>query len=617
MAIDKGTISLNLAKGVNTKSDNKIGGPDEFASLQNARFDKESRISKREGLTSQGTTSQGDPGFINAVAIGTCAIPTKVFAHENQLCMVNNGNLFSQYETQNKWIFKGTCVPLQITNKKIDSSVTFRDVASVSGITIAVGGQSIYVIEEATGNILTKTTLSGSETTLKTAAFSNAAWVFTHSGTGTILYARQVSLTTGSVGTATTVKTDCNGTISVGQRSFTNFALTKTSTASTIGEAVFVAYSGTGGNTFFPFTASGTIHGLGSGTGAALLSMLFPFSVYIEPTSNPNKIYFADTGNVKAFTFSTASYSAVYAASYTATTSLYSIVNGSVATDTAYNNITMALSPINNSDLYLYIDTIGISTGTYGVGNTGTSDDDIVGMISVNSGGTVTGNSIYGRGYRIASNSIRDSVRKTIYLPVTYISPLQSTVLLVDTLEGNGTLGLFPTTYVVGKTLYSYAATASPGFLPSSDAVGTTSTYRVTNNGYFVDFNFNPSFAPASQYFAKTSHITGGLLWAYDGDIISEHNFLISPEQVYVSGFNPSQAVAISVVNQGAGGQQEITNFTFKAGPAFQSGANSISFTSISGTARNTYTVVLAYNGTFAGISGTGAGGAGTAAICK
>src|SRR5690349_13498105 len=107
MGLPKDTISINLAKGVNTKTDDKIAGPDQMSIVTDGRFTQDKRVVKRNGLTAQGTSFQGDPGFINPVAIAASGLKTKAFAHENQLCQVNNGNLFSQYEGQNKWVFKG------------------------------------------------------------------------------------------------------------------------------------------------------------------------------------------------------------------------------------------------------------------------------------------------------------------------------------------------------------------------------------------------------------------------------------------------------------------------------------------------------------------------------
>ncbi len=602
--LPKDTISINLAKGMNTKTDDKIAGPDQMGIVTDGRFTQDKRIVKRNGLTAQGTSFQGDPGFITPVTIAASGFKTKSFAHENQLCEINNGSLFSQYEGQNKWVFKGTLPTLGITNSKVDSTVTFRDVATVGGITITVGGQSIYVIEEATGNVLTKTTLSGSETTLKIAAFTSAAWVFTYGSGSNNLLARQVNLTNGSVGSPSTIKTDFNGAVASGSRTLTAFSIARTSTASTIGENVFVAYlsSTSGGDVIFPFSPSGTIHSLGSGTLATSASASTPFSIYIEPTSNPNKIYFANSSVIKAFTFGTSSYSTTYGTNYTPSSTPYTLVDGTSAANSVYNNVAMALSPVDNSTLYVFIDTLGIDPVNVGLGNSTISDDDIVDLISVTSGGTIASNVIYGRGYRIAAQAIRDTGRKTIYLPVTYISPLQSTVLLVDILEGNANV----LTYVVGKTLYGFATSPTSGYLPESSQVGTASLYRATNNGYFIDFNLSPTYAASSQFFAKTTHVAGGMLWAYDGITLAEHNFLIGPENVSVSNYSSTQAIVVNITQQGSPGVRETTQVTFAGGQAFNgAGSPTLTFTSITGTTRINYLVRFPFGTASTSFAGT------------
>ena len=59
-----------------------------------------------------------------------------------------------------------------------------------------------------------------------------------------------------------------------------------------------------------------------------------------------------------------------------------------------------------------------------------------------------------------------------------------------------------------------------------------SNVYEFINNGYIVKFNLAPTYAQQSQYFSQTSHLTGGQLWAYDGDSISEHNIFQGPEIV-------------------------------------------------------------------------------------
>ena len=165
----------------NDKVHPKIAGPDQTAVLKNARFTKDKRIEKRYGMTSKSVTSTGAPP--NTTAIGASSAPTKVFEHENQLCQINNGSLYSQIEGQDKWLFKGYALPVNVEIEAVQGGQNFFDTATVNGITVSIGqtlpfsnGYGTLIVKENSTGVIIKT-----DTTIynprKLVTFSGSIWV--------------------------------------------------------------------------------------------------------------------------------------------------------------------------------------------------------------------------------------------------------------------------------------------------------------------------------------------------------------------------------------------------------------------------------------------------------
>lgn len=544
MSLPKDTITINLAKTVGDKNDDKITPPDQMAVVRDARFQKDYALEKRNGLTGQGTAFQGDPGFINPVAFGSNGPKSKNFAHENQLIMVNNGNLFSQYSSQDSWIFRGTCLPIGISASSIDavsgtstlSALNFIDCASVNGMTVGISNRgattTVYVVEESTGLIVNRTTLtasSGTEVALRVLPYANSIWVATqntYSGTGSI-FARQVNLSTGSLGTAVTVATGITPTI---------ISSAVTSSASTIGEAAFILFSDGATNTIKvrAVTSSGSVPNVGTVT-TTLPTSGAVATIMVDPATNPNKIYVAGSGNdgtVSKASFEAYTLSSTYAQNFATPFGTFA----ASATSTLSFGITMGLSPINSSDVYVMYD-----SSTRGETYSGSSDNDIIGMATFSGAGALSNSVVYARGLTVAGQCIVDTSRKTILLPVAYNSTFQNTLMLADCLEGKAD----KSTYIVGKILYGTAGRLYNFYAPNNTnnttsrqcrpLTSTSHTYRLGNGPYFVDFNLIPDNAAQSQYYAKTSHVSGGIMWTYDGYNVSEHGFLIAPEHFTAS----------------------------------------------------------------------------------
>lgn len=561
MALQQDTISIDLSQGVNNKVDDKIAGPEQTSQLVDARFDKDKRLTKRNGLTAQSQTFIGDfsgeKNFINPVVLNSTSCRASTFVHQNQLCIESNGNLFSQYTNQDTWVYKGTYVPMEININRLNANINFTDSVTVGGVTISCGSQSIYVSEEATGTIISKTQLAATEFVLRPIGFSNSAFVLTNSSATTVMNARQIYLPTGSVGSLIQVITDY-----AGYARPPNLAIT--SSASAVGEAAFIVFvNGSINNTrMVPFLSVGSTSSLGAYT---LTSISYQTNaITIQPDINPNRLYIAGQNSAQSFLIGSTTYQNVWYETYTPAG-----LAGSGQTSTAIcQAITTVLNPINNSDLLVYFGFYP-DPNLFLPNSSIYSDDRVVSFIRIGSGGSAISNDIYSRGISLAGNVFRDPVRKTAYLPCVYASPLQTTVLLCDVLEGRDRFN-----YFMGKTLYGEAssfsaipASSASFLLPQTYQIGT-STFRIINNRYFVDFNISPNNAPQTQYFANTTHLTGGMLWAYDGNTMAEHNFLIGPERLDVEG--GAETIEVQTVSAGGGGAPEIITIGPQSAPAYQ-----------------------------------------------
>ena len=533
MPLQKDTITVGLAKSVNQKVDDKILDSSQMTSVSDLVFDKDEQLVKRFGQTAQSTTVVSS--FPNPLAIGASTFKTTSFAHENQLCQINNGALYSQTLGQNKWLFKGHCAPVQVSWTKQSTSAVFTDTVTLNGITVLAGPAYLYVVEDSTGNVLSKT--AGNY--LKVIAFSGAVWALTSSGTN--LQASQVSLVDGSVGAPTTIASDFSSNSPAIETAFT--------TSSALpGEVCFIAYQSTGNVKITPMTSAGSIHALGVlNTGITAPTAM---SVYVEPSVSQNKLYFSFIASgagikVGAWTFTSSAYTVSFA--------VYTIQADAT---TNFQRITQCINPVNNTDLWIFYDThvirYHLDPASGFVSQTDLDSLDAILYYSVTSitGTPSIANATYGVGYQLCGKPIRDTARNTIYLPCVVFTPFQTTLFLFDVLKGKSGV----VTYAAAKVLYGLAAQVAV-LSQCNQTSSSSGIYRITNNGYLVTFALVSTYAQNKVYTAKTTHLTGGLLWAYDGDTITEHNFLIGPER-QEAWAGSAAALTVNVVGDGSHSEQ-------------------------------------------------------------
>lgn len=614
MALQRDTVPVSLASGMGQKVDDNIAGPNQSTVVSDAIFDKEGRLTKRFGQSVLAQTVQNAPG--NA-SFGPNAGPNKVFAHENQLCLASNGNLYSQVQGQNAWNYVGPYVNVGVSAQQVDPKRLASDMAVVGGITVLGGGSQVFVMETATGVLLAKTvTASPTETVIRVIGFQGAAYVLTcdipAAGTSltTTLNAYQVNLSTGQLGPKLTLASDLNTRISNSAAanlgySFIDVAVTSSSSA--VGEVAVISYYAASTIKLLVFKNGGSAplfpaFDTNNGT-----STLCGVSLYCEPSVNSNVVYAAMS----------VSNAGVYVASYTLTAS--GLIQAwpmalKVSTPDNYFRITMALDPQTGQTLNVYYDThFDMSVGgwyapkgnlypglqTYQSATILTgfphSFDCRIAFVQLDQTGAVIGQqSVVGRGLVIAAKAFRDTVRGVIYLPVQALSILQSTYFLFDVtnqlngrpnIQAKWDLGLatnakqsslfigtaagglfrqFANPYVA-KSMDIFKDTVF--YLPPGQVVSLgQQTFSFAGSGQVHRLNFRSSNAASSAYIARTTHLTGGLLWAYDGAALTEQNFLMYPEIADVCCALP----AVSVYSQGSTSAPQINTYTFQGGSFYQ-----------------------------------------------
>lgn len=605
MALQRANVPVMLSGGLGQKTDDKILGPGQASAVENVVFDKDGRVTKRFGQSAQAQTFTYDPAPFQAwsnakLPAGFAAgAPSKVFPHEKQLCVANNGGLYAQVQGQNTWRYQGAYVPLSVSTKQVDADQRAFDVAVVQGVTITGGGNKVTVTETATGTTLAVNTFgSATETVVRVIGFQNAAYVLTadvQALQGVNCY--PVSLTTGQIGQRNSIISDFNfsGT-DLNQRALcyqlVDVAVT---TGSALGEVALIAYPSLTNVKIVALNNLGVLAPfLGFDTGVPSSvpqgsTTVQSTALYIEPSVNPNAVYFASAtaaGGVKvtAYTLSSTTLTSVYTATSFAGLSSY------------FYHLSLALDPRNNADIHVFASTkfnpqsgyryypnganypTGIGSGVSTapapayLGFPHSFDCSLFQSV-ISSTGTVKASRTLAQGVILAAKAYRDLTRGTIYVPATLLSKFQSSLFLYDalsaqtsiqakwmfeqasvynqvsvgTLPATSSLWSIPQALFLNPVVFKDASTSQTFTLPLSQWAALSATsFAFANTGTLSTVELRPKLAPNHAYTAQTTHLTGGLLWAYDGQSLSEHNFLAYPEvtDIVVGGVSATMTTA-------------------------------------------------------------------------
>lgn len=209
--LQRQAISVNLAQGLDTKTDAKHVVPGRLVRLENGVYRKNNRIDKRPGHEELTNVD------ITGTTLGTGAA---VESFNDELLQYNAQRLYAYSEGANAWIDKGASVSAIVESKQViknTAAQTQADCAIHDGIGLYAwedsrGGVRACVIDESTGSLLlADTSLDASASRVKCLAFANYLFVFYYkSGT---LYVRRINpLSPTSFDSAVSVSTTVNTT---------------------------------------------------------------------------------------------------------------------------------------------------------------------------------------------------------------------------------------------------------------------------------------------------------------------------------------------------------------------------------------------------------------------
>lgn len=507
--IEKQTLDISFAKGVDQKTDPWRVSPDRFLALSNSVFNKAGRLTKRNGF-----------GLLSSVASDASAITT----FQGNLTAL--GNSFYAYNAEsNSFINKGGYRPLSlnvVSLIKNNFSQTQCDSATASNGAVCVAyienqnGTSVYkyaVTDGATGQILiapaaispTSGAVTGSPRVFVLANNFIVVFTVTITGAGHLQY------------------------FPIGVNSFTVGSTVDITAAYTPNASV--AFDGTvmGSSLYFAWNSSGA-----AGILMAQLQSNFTLSgaVLVDAAHTATMVSCTNNG--------TTVFTSYYSSSST---------NGYVVGVDSIINITFTPRQwIAGATLLSLTSTATTTNATifYETSNAYGYDSGIksnyVSYVTVSNGGSLGTNTLLKRSVGLASKAfIVDGIA---YVLTAFSSPYQPTYFLID-ISG----------YIVAELAYQngggYLATGLPSVsvidnvasiayrfkdFISSIATGTTNVNQTANIYSQTGINqVNFTIGGVNIYSAElggTLNVTGGFLWSYDGSLAFENGFFLYPDSV-------------------------------------------------------------------------------------
>jgi hypothetical protein len=500
MALQKQVVRMSAEGGLDTKTDSKNVLPTNFLELENVRFTKTGRFSKRFGYDSYTN------GVLNGDPVETGAAVT---TFKDELLRYSETNLYSYSSAENKWADKGAtkfALSSEVSVITDGNRITNPSHATIANLTCYVydwsgvpgsGGVDYRIIDNVTGAVIYTGEVEASASTPHVVAIQGKFFIFYSLGSD-ILF-RSVNFSTPqTISSFTTAVTATNFT--VGQ----------------IGQRAYIVTPDTTGIKVSFVTEDGTINGpfsVPDGTGS-----FDTFSVSAEQGTSVRLVYGKSGGGTL--------WTALYAADMNY--AVHSPLQLS-ASATVYN-IGSVQSPTdpNKSQIYVSIASAPYKINRYDVTSGGilSSSSTPLYQATLQSKPAAYGNKVY---YAVQKN--------TSYLQAgpTYV-PFR-TVFLAS--EDGDILNKFAND--IGVLRYGVAG------LPNLNVEGTKLCFCVPEateiQSNLISFEllvptavkkYRADFNTLNNYFDATLgenlHIAGGVLKMHDGDRVVEHNFLLAPE---------------------------------------------------------------------------------------
>lgn len=621
LMLQKQTFSMNLGKGMDQKSDDKIGSFDMFIHLQDWIYQKIGKIYKRPGspkLTSDSINNE----IASPLTIGSSGIASGLFSHKDQTLLENKGALYSFYENDNKWAFKGSYYPLIVeTQTTISSELEYISPTSLylsSGLRVIASIAydntmqnsttwpymlKYSVIEQSTGNIYVDdvTLDAGDQLTLTPAKYpliiETSAGAYILYAIGSQVKYKKISLVNGSVIASGNLFTF--STVGVGGTPYVSDDYTQTPfraikiNKTGVERVLFAFYSSVNNRPSVAIYQSDlSLSPLDEEVVITNLGQRDALDIYFQSSSNkiivaasgtestpavPSGFYQLSSPYVGVLSINTAWDTLTYEASYTIRPSDWDYI----ATKQWITGYQIIPNLQNPDELYIYFTKYNKN------GYSNIEGDEYVlykSAISLTSGYTET-NGFKLSGYSFAADPYYDAERQTYYMFLMNTLGLQASIFMVDLFKGkaqneffvhakynvgqtpSNRTNVYPQISVIDGKLYAVTQritdiTANP---ITTDRPLVTLEKRLGIAEVYIDLS--PDKSLSSTYMAGATHLTGGYLGYYDGSVFREAGYFLQPELVGYSTVNAiGERLHATTVQEGSASQYEISTITFSAG---------------------------------------------------
>lgn len=525
MALQKQSIDISFAEGLDTKIDPKRLTAGKFSKLNNSIFNKQGRLQKRNGYPQLPSLPNANYSYVTTFNDNLTAVGENIAA-------LNTGG--------DSWVVKGNIQPVTLETLPVirnNLNQTAQDVA------IATNGTACAVYLE----------VNGSSTTNKYVVFNSV---------------------TGQNITAPADIPVTSGTVSGGMRVFVlgnNFIIVFTNTISATAHLQYIAVNilnpsvvGTNTDIASAYVTANTL----SWDGYVVNDQLFV--AYNNTTGGQNiKVTYL----TKGFTLATPVTFAGETATMVSVTADVADPSNPVIYVTYYDpvitgftlavdqNLNTILSPtqVISSGTYLNITSVahdGLCSIFGEVSNAysydGTIPTNYINKITIDQGGSASSPTVSILSLGLASKAFM--INDNIYYLGAYQSPYQPTYFLINGTDDSSGAP------VVAKLAYQDGGGYLTSGLPGVNVSGSTARigYLFKNLIQPVNKNTNvPSGTQIAGIYTQTGvnlstftfgtenlntseiagdlHLTGGFLWMYDGYLPVEHNFFLYPDSIKVT----------------------------------------------------------------------------------
>lgn len=514
--LEEQNVPISFNNGVDSKSDPKQVMPTKVITLQNGVVSQTpGEFRKRPGQTPLTNQILGGGGLTGV---------TGLFAYNDELVATTTSSLYSYSESTPAWVNKGTYVPLSVTTQNVGESPTGLRIGD--GIYDAVSGYTAYawltpnasgtyigyysIRDSVTGAVVVTGTLYNGTTQILTVKtlLQNSKFVF-------LLYvASTTSIKYQTVATATPASISAAADLP----SLTDIASPAIFDACVDSNILYVIYTYASGikvrayDTSFANTATKT---------TATVSTAV--TIFCESSTGRVFVTYADGTNVYCIVYSSGLAAIVNALQTVATGSAPTALCGIVVSNVATIFITFPGTD-NSTNSTAYV-TISVG-GSFSAVTT-------VAYLSLASKPFAIGSGIYVAFIYswLGTGSPPATSEATIFL-YRLVPGVVSNGLVAK--WSAGLLQQTPPSIIPGNFLPEVSTTASGvftfPFLQGDQSILTAGTISYTFGLTAVSLNFNVQ--PTGVVVADSLHLSGGMLWQYDGVNIVEHGFHLYPENI-------------------------------------------------------------------------------------